>query len=159
MIRYPTHLQFDQSGTAIARFFGNRLAGVEMHWIKGIGRNFSVCPLSVGLLGKKCRACMDGQTGIARTVALCWDVARDRWCHLIGHRLLMAKIYNLSISEVGNIEMFSNGHGPDIIIQRKGTTAQVRSIPETCVLSRGVGDLPEIEDFLRGLESRSIWVV
>lgn len=159
MTRYPTHLQFDQSGTAIARFFGNRLAGVDMHWSKGVARNLSVCPLSVGLLGKKCRACGEGQSGIPRTVALCWDVTRERWCHLIGHRLLMAKIYSLSISEVGNAEMFANGHGPDIVIQRQGRTAQVRSLPETCLMSRGVGDPPEIEDFLRGLESRSIWSV
>ena len=85
MNRYPTHLAFDRSKSAIIRLKGRNLAQVVVHWAKdyGIPQSLLVCPDSVGMDGPSCKLCkskpllLDGPL-VALVAAL---VARSVYIH------------------------------------------------------------------------------
>jgi hypothetical protein len=157
--RYPIHLHFDASGTAIIRPFGKETIEIRAHFQDCIPRNFAACPESIGLLGRKCSICKRGDQGIHRRISLGWDVVEEKWCHLMSSNWVVSKILDVAIKEVGSMELFCSGYGPDILIQRVGNDVQIRSIEDTCIVQRGDNKIPDLREFLRGLESRSKWAV
>lgn len=154
MTRYPTPLSFDLSGTAVARFFGDDLALVEVHKRDDVRLILSACPTSIGVLGRVCSACPG--TTERRRVALCWDVSRGKWCVLAGTTCLLSRIRRFSLGVVPHAGILSLGLGPDVVVQRMADSPpMVRVLEETVGVERGTGDPPPLGDFVRGMEAWS----
>jgi hypothetical protein len=159
MIRYPTHLHFDQSGTAVARFLGDKVGQVTIHPKEGHPWHLSACPESVDELGRKCLACQKGLQSQPRSVALAWDLQKNKWCVLVATSSLILGIYRAAMAAVGHEGLFREGLGPDLVLQRAAGRTLVEAVPETMGERRGSGDPPPLVDFMRGLESRSAWTL
>ena len=158
MIRFPTQLRFDESGSAAIRLFGTQVADVKLHWRQGVRQNLLACPEDIGLLGFRCSGCVDDVPGSMRTVATGGDLNRQRWCVLISHADVVKRIFEASLSETGGVpEITRRGMGPDVVLQVVSGHTFVETIGSTTGLPRGNGERPQLEDFLRGMESRSAW--
>lgn len=145
MTRYPTLLHFDSSGSASFVPAESRVASVRVHWKEGIPQNFLVCPESVGMLGKKCHRCASGELGDDRSVAYVYDLYKSKRCLLMSSPTVFAKIARLGLDG-------------GILLQRTGMKmlADRIPLPESFELSE-LSEGPPFEDYLAGLESRSVW--
>lgn len=148
--RYPTHLYFDASQSAMAKFFGDKIANVDIHSSMGLCQVLSVCPESIGLLGIKCRACLEGKPSKPRLVALAWDVHKNRWCVYLSS----PKTFESILSAAKCASKLAFGKAPVMILQREDNETMVEAIEQDAVTK---GIRPELEDFLRGMEARSYW--
>lgn len=163
MNRYPTPLSFDSSGSAVVRFFGDRVAHVVVHMpTQACGKPMQLlaCPESIGILGKRCFWCGKHKQGtnLDRIAAHGWDVEAGKWCVLLAPKGLVSDIKE-KMTEMGIDEYVClHGGGPDVIIQRRSRLPALLSLAmETIGIPRGDNKRPSLEDFLEGMESRSCW--
>lgn len=150
MTRYPTHLHFDVSGSAMIRFADPRIALLSIHWAKaGVGQHLLACPDSIDEPGK-CLLCKarPGAESLPRVAGMGWDLCKKKWCIFISTQGVFDKIRQTLAEEDLNIE------DRDVVLQRvKG---------DVLVSLGGDSPLPNkkqpfFEDFLDGLASRSYW--
>jgi len=165
MTRYPTPLYFDSSRSALVRFFSPKLAEVGIHPIEAkIPNVLTACPDSVSMAnGKPCLFCARLDEGEretltkARVVAQAWDLHKDRWCLYMAPPFVMDMVLQEVVDAGFSKDDLKRGTGPDVILQRQRSHILVMVMEETAGTPRGKGKCPPMEDYLRGLQSRSIW--
>lgn len=157
MNRYPTHLHFDSSGSAVARFFGTKVADVVVHRVdRKMSQALMACPESVGE-GTPCLLCRETGGALAgeqRSVAMAWDLHKCRWCVYVAPPFVIRRISD-SVSEAGFV--VGERDSPDVILQRQRGNTLVCPMGETASEERGDGNPPPLEDYLLGMKTRSIW--
>lgn len=162
MTRYPTHLAFDRSRSAKITFQGEDRVVVNVHWVGAISvaQHLLVCPDSVGPDGPECKLCKGEEfpKTYPRMVALGWDERKSRWCIYVAPEKVFDEISLVLESNGVDMEAFCAGKGPPIILQREGMTTLVEIGSEFSSRAKQVRPKPPpLEDFLRGLQSRSFW--
>jgi hypothetical protein len=71
---------------------------------------------------------------------------------------VVKRMFEASLGETGNLpEITQQGLGPDLIMQVVNGHVFVKALEGTAGIPRGNGRLPKLEDFLHGMESRSVW--
>jgi hypothetical protein len=71
---------------------------------------------------------------------------------------VVKRAFRTSIGETGGLpEITQQGLGPDLIMQIVSGDTLIRTLEGTIGIPRGNEKPPQLEDFLHGMEARSVW--
>lgn len=134
-IKLP-NLEFDTSGSAVVRFFGQP-ALVSIHYAAaGVSMLKMICPDSLGIDPKVCRACTSVKAS-DRMLSVVWDVKLEKWALYMAPNRVFGAVFEQCQKQSVDPAMMEKGEGPDMILQRAGFGTEVVAMPETIGQVRG----------------------